>query len=62
MNLKITCTHKLGFQYQLVTRTSDVHNYDEFSAIGCAIKYATHQFGLLPAPFNFTIEVLRETN
>lgn len=58
MKLIITITHRLGFQYQLTTMTSEGHC--ELDALSCAIHFATNHFGLLPAPTDFNVEVIRE--
>lgn len=59
MRLTITCTHKLGFTYQLIT---DTRYWTEIRAVDQAKKTAADHFGLLPAPTDFTVEVKRETN
>lgn len=59
MRLTITCTHELGFTYQLKTNT---RYWTEARAVDQAKKTAADHFGLLPAPTNFTVEVKRETN
>lgn len=57
MRLTITCTHKLGFKYELKT---DTRYWTEARAVDQAKETATDHFGLLPAPTDFTVEVKRE--
>lgn len=54
MTIRITCTHKLGFTYQLVTNTK---NWTQEQAVAQARKTAEHHFGLLPAPTDFEVKV-----
>ena len=57
MNIEIIVTHKLGFTYSLCTRTSD--KFCELDAIADAVRWALVHFGLLPAPFDFKIKVVK---